>query len=196
MARVPRLEVPFGYFHLVTRGNNKQEILDDWTRAQALARLERTARKFDWHVFAWAFMTNHVHVVLQLGEGGLSAGMRELNTGIANDSNFRFGRINHCFGQRFWSTHIRTDAHLLASIRYTLWNPARAGMGEHPAESGWTSFRAAAGIEMPHEALALPRLLGHFGSKPGEAQRAFKRFIWDGRERCLAPWQSGAGILR
>jgi hypothetical protein len=141
-------------------------------------------------------MSNHIHVVFQLGEYGLSAGMRELNTGIANDSNFRFGRINHCFGQRFWSTHIKTDAHLLASIRYTLWNPARAGVGEHPGDTNWTSFRATAGIDMPGDALALSALLRHFGTKPSSAQAAFKKFIWDGRERCLAPWQDGIGILR
>ena len=31
-------------------------------------------------VYAWALMTNHFHLVLQIGDAGLSDGMRELNT--------------------------------------------------------------------------------------------------------------------
>jgi len=196
VARKPRIEVPFGYYHAVSRGNNKQEIFDDWVRARFLFRLARVVRRFDWRMFGWAVMSNHFHLVFQLGEGGLKAGMQQLNTGVARDSNYRFGRVNHCFGQRYWSTPLETDEHFRASLRYTLWNPARAGVGAHPGDSKWTSFRGTLGLDLPHEALDAPYLLAHFGSTPDRAQDAFRRFVWAGRERCLAPWDEGRGILR
>ncbi len=171
-------------------------IIDDWVRSQSVSRIDRVARKFDWRIYAWAFMSNHIHFVFQLRRARALGRMREHNTGSPNDSNFRFGRINHCFGQRFWSTHIKTEAAAREHPVHRPGIPARAGIGEHPGDSDWTSFRATAGIDMPGEALALPALMRHFGTKPTAAQAAFKRFIWDGRERCLAPWQDGIGILR
>jgi putative transposase len=195
MARKPRIEVPGGFYHVVTRGNNKQTIFDDALRRVFILQLTRIAARFGWRVLMYALMTNHFHLVFQLAEGGLSDGMRDLNTSFARVSNARFGRINHCFGNRFWSVHLETESHLLASIRYGLWNPARAGVGEHPADSSWTSFRPCAGLDWAPDVLALPDLLGLFGSNPARAQRAFQSFVSEGRVRCQAPWNDGAGIV-
>ncbi len=180
---------------MVSRGNNKQPIFDDVLRPFFVGRLGGVARAFGWVVYGYATMTNHFHLVLQIGEKGLSDGMQRLNLSLARASNARFDRSNHCLGQRFWSTRLETDEHLLASIRYTLWNPARAGIGAHPGDTTWTSFRASVGLDWRPEALAVTTLLGHFGTSPERGRDAFRRFVWDGRERCRQPWQDGAGIL-
>jgi REP-associated tyrosine transposase len=196
MSRERRIEAPGSFHHLVSRGNNRQVIFDDFLRSVFLSQLSRVARRHDWRVLVYVLMSNHFHVVLRLGDGGLSDGMRELNTGFAVASNLHFGRINHCFGARFWDAQLETEQHLLASIRYALWNPPRAGVGAHPGDSSWSSFRASIGAEWaPRELPALHELLGLFGRTPREAQRAFRRFVTDGRERCLAPWRDGAGIV-
>lgn len=194
MPRALRVETP-GFYHVVSRGNNKQPIFDDVLRSATLFHLDAVAREFDWCVYAWAIMSNHVHWVIEVGDLGLSAGMQRLNLGIARMSNARFGRINHCVGDRYSSTPIESERHLHRSIRYALWNPARAGVGKHPGDSNWTSFRASVGAETPHPALALNRLLALFGTAPIRAHRSLERFIESGRERCLAPWDGGAGIL-
>jgi putative transposase len=196
MPRKPRVEEPGGYYHLVSRGNNKQDIFDDELRRLFPLRLGLVSREFDWRVYAWALMSTHFHLVIQIGDAGLSAGMHKLNLGFARASNARFGRINHCLGARFWSALLENDAHLYASLRYTLWNPARAGVGEHPGDSSWTSFRASAGLDWAPQVLARKRLLEHFSSDPVRAEAAFKRFVWAGRERCLSAWDGGEGILR
>ena len=196
MAREPRIEVPGGYYHVVSRGNDKQAIFDDPLRRVFLGQLAGVAARYGWQVLAWVLMTNHFHLVFKLGDGGLSDGMHDLNYAFARASNGRFGRTNHCFGARFWSSHLETERHLLASIRYAMWNPPRAGVGEHPGDSGWTSFGPSAGLAWAPEVLALSELLGLFGSNPARAQRAFQRFVSDGRERCQAPWDDGRGILR
>jgi REP element-mobilizing transposase RayT len=193
--REPRIEVPGGYYHVVTRGNNKHAIFDEVLRMLFLEQLARIASRYGWRVLVYVMMTNHFHLVFRLAEGGLSDGMRDLNTVFARASNARFGRINHCFGERFWSAHLETDRHLLSSIRYAMWNPPRAGIGAHPVESNWTSFRATVGLDWSPEALALPDLLELFGSNPTRAQPAFRRFVSEGRERCQAPWDDGRGIL-
>ena len=196
MGRPLKVVEPNGFYHAVSRGNNRQDIFDDELRALYLWELTQVARRFDWLVYAWALMSNHVHLVLQIGERGISDGMHQLNTWFAKASNVRFGRVNHCFGQRYWSTVLETERHLLESIRYTLWNPARAGVGEHPADSSWTSYRGSVGLEFAPEPLESGRLLVLFGSKPDTAQEAFARFVGAGARRCLEPWRNGVGIVR
>jgi REP element-mobilizing transposase RayT len=196
MARKPRIEVPNGIYHIVSRGNNKQDIFDEQLRALHLRNLASVARTFDWFVVAWALMTNHYHVVLQITDKGLAAGMQQLNLRLARASNARFGRINHALGQRYWSKLIERDEHLRASIRYTLWNPARAGVCATPADSSWTSFRASVGLERAPDTLALGRLHGLFDHKPADGYDRFARFVMAGQERCLQPWNDGKGIFR
>jgi REP-associated tyrosine transposase len=184
-----RIEVEGGYYHVVTRGNDRQVIFDDRLRKLFLLRATVIAKRYGWHVYAYALMANHFHLVLRIAGAGLSRGMCELNGGFARASNAQFGRIDHCFGRRFWSTHLETDSHLLESVRYATWNPARAGVGQHPGDSRWTSFRAIAGLDHPSELLAHRELLEHFGRDAVQARAAFSRFVSEGRVRCQAPWQ-------
>jgi putative transposase len=196
MGREPRAVESYGYYHLVSRGNNRQQIFDDELRSLFLFHLDLVAREFDWFVYAYALMTNHYHLVLQITDKGLSEGMQRLNLRFARTSNHRFDRINHCLGQPFWSTLLESEEHLFASLRYTLWNPARAGIGTSPQDSNWSSFRATGGLDPPHPVLSLGRLFRHFGTNPEPGRTALCSFVLAGRERCLQPWQDGAGVLR
>jgi putative transposase len=196
MPRAPRVVEPNGYYHVVSRGNDKQAIFDDYLRALFLVHLLRIARRYDWRVLAYALMTNHFHLVMRIGEAGLSKGMCELNSGFARMSNARFGRIDHCFGKRFWSTHLETDRHFLASVRYAAWNPPRAGRCSEPYASRWTSFRACAGLDPVPPVLAMRELFAHFDTDFAAARRGFCDFVAAGRVRCQAPWAVGEGLVR
>ena len=124
MAYKPRVEVPYGYYHVVTRGNNKRPIYDDdCDREEFLVLLERIARRYGWLFYAYCLMGNHYHLVMQIADKGLSRGMCELNTAHAVGYNVRHARINHLFGRRYWSELITTDAYLLGACRYVVQNP-------------------------------------------------------------------------
>ena len=183
MTYVPRIEVPYGYYHVVTRGNNKQAIYeDDRDRERFLTLLARVARRYGWLFYAYCLMDTHYHAVLQIGERGLSRGMCELNTGHAITFNLRHGRINHLFGRRYWSELITTDAYLLAACRYVIQNPVRAGLAATCAEWKWSSYKATVGSSRSAPFLASQELLDIVA--PGSSDPA-ARF----REYCetLAP---------
>lgn len=188
MARTPRLVVPNGMYHVTSRGNNKQVIFDDALRRLHIQNLGEVAEEFGWSVVAWAILSNHYHLVLKIGEAGLAGGMQKLNLRLARASNARFGRINHCVGQPYWSGLIETQEYFEASVLYTLWNPARAGIGTHPGDSQWSSFRATVGLDWKPQALDTAELLRYFGRTPAAAVEHFKRFAWAGRERALRRW--------
>jgi putative transposase len=177
----PRIEVPGGFYHVGTRGNNRQPIyVDDDDRRRFLLLLERSARRYDWTIYTYCLMTNHYHVVLQLSDRGLSQGMCELNGGYALGFNDRHGRSNHLFGKRFWDRHIDNDAYLLEVCRYVVLNPLRAGREHQLGTWPWSSYRAAIGVDFAPSFLAVGDLLRHFGSTPATAKDAFIRHVSEG----------------
>ena len=185
-----------GMYHVTSRGNNKQVIFDDALRRLHIRNLGEIAEEFEWSVVAWAILSNHYHLVLKIGEAGLAAGMQKLNLRLARASNARFGRINHCIGQRYWSSLIDAPEYFEASLLYTLWNPARAGIGNHPGDSEWSSFRATVGLDWKPGALDTTELLRYFGRTPAAAVEEFKRFIWTGQEHALRRWADREEELR
>jgi len=187
MPRPPRIEIPGAFYHLGARGNDRQQIFDDELRALWLHLVAQTVRTYEWTVFAYALMKNHYHLVIQLGDGGLSDGMFGLNNTFARASNGRFGRINHAFGQRFWSGLIADERHLAAVIPYVLWNPARKGVGRHPRDNAWTSYRASIGLDYAPACLSTRALLELYGPNPRKAVAALNRHVSDSHGRCQAP---------
>jgi putative transposase len=169
-----RDEAP-GYHHVITRGNNKRKIFEvDRDRSFFCLTIDRIALKYGWTVLAYVLMDNHYHLVISVGERGLSAGMCELNTAYAVWFNQEHGRVNHLFGKRYWNRRLRTEASLFNAIRYVIQNPRRAGESGPLEAHIWTSYAATIGLAFAAIRLARDEVLAFFGQSP---ERAIQRFI-------------------
>jgi REP element-mobilizing transposase RayT len=178
MPRQPRNAYVGGLFHIVTRGNNKQNVfLDGVDRYWFLEMLGKAVFKFEWTVYAYCLMTNHYHVVLAIPEGGLSEGMCELNGGFARWANIRHGRCDHLFGRRFGSREIATESHLLEACRYVVLNPVRAGLVERPEDWIWSGYRSCVGLDYPSPWFSPKTLLGVFSPQPQQAIQLYRQFV-------------------
>ena len=175
--------MPGGYYHVHVRGNDRQPIyFGNWSGRLFVRELERASQRHGWRILAYCLMPNHYHLVLQIGDAGLSRGMCELNGRFATISNWVNKRSNHLFGSRFTSHLIEDDAYLFAAVRYVVCNPCRKS-GTDPRRWRWSSMRATVGLEHPG-CLDVAWILSHFGPKPAVARRAFSEFVDAGR---LAP---------
>ncbi len=185
-----RIEVPGGYYHLSTRGNNRRAIFDDdIDRECFLGQLNRVTAKYRWTLLAYCLMDNHYHLIVQLGDLGMSQGMCQLNGGYARMYNKRHRRTNHLFGRRYWDALMATDEHLLECCRYVVLNPVRAGICELPAEWSWSSYAATIGRVFAPSFLSVDELLPLFGRRPDVAREAYKRFVREGHEIRQPPWR-------
>jgi REP-associated tyrosine transposase len=135
MPRIARKYLPSeGIYHVTARSVHGQPLfVHDVDRLEFLSIFEKATREAGWRCHAWCLLDTHYHLVLETSMSMLSHAMHWLNTSYAQRFNRRHGRRGHLFDSRFSAWVIRDDAHLEATCRYVLDNPARAGLDTaHP----------------------------------------------------------------
>ena len=74
MPRQPRLDAPGTLHHVIIRGIEKRPIVADAEdRQQFVSRLGQLALELHMPIYAWALLTNHAHLLVRSGPGGLPA---------------------------------------------------------------------------------------------------------------------------
>jgi putative transposase len=142
LSRPLRTLFPDGFFHVHTLGVADTLIYRDAEDRRSWLHIFRaTVRRYGWEIHALCLMSTHYHVVLESKCPQLSSGMQWLNGRYAQDFNRRYKRKGHLFGDRFRAWVIEDDEYLAAACRYTVYNPVRAGLCEHPWEWPWTASR-------------------------------------------------------
>jgi putative transposase len=78
MARQWRIEYPGAFYHVLSRGNDRQEVFrSDDDRKMFLGLIGEVSTRFQIDVLAYVLMGNHYHVLLKTGEGNLSKAMQK-----------------------------------------------------------------------------------------------------------------------
>jgi putative transposase len=127
MPRGLRVDGPGLLQHVTVRGVEQRDIfVDDLDRWDLVHRLNRLIPGLGFLCFAWVFMSNHVHLVLQTGPVGLAKLMHRLGTGYVLAFNRRHGRVGHLWQDRYWSRPLEQDLETVVS--YVHGNPGRAGL--------------------------------------------------------------------
>jgi putative transposase len=176
MGRPLRNEAP-GLHHVVTRGNNKRMIYeDDADRTLFCVAVNRIATRHEWRILAFVLMRNHYHLLIAVGDKGLSPGMCQLNKGHADCFNLRHRRVDHLFGKRYWSRPLTTDAMVQNAARYIVQNPRRAGIAQALEKYSWSSYTATVSQEFSPIRLSVGELLQFFGTKPASAIASYREF--------------------
>jgi putative transposase len=176
-----RVVDPIGLYHVMSRGNFRATIFFDDHYAHYLELLARVSRRRDWQVLDWCLIPNHYHLLIQLTDNGLSAGMRELNGCFSRWSNLRTGRTRtgHVFRNRFGSVEISDDGHLFEVMRYIPNNPVKAGLVNSAEEWRWSGYRATIGVTRPypfHKPAGGPGLLRREPCRGAEAVSTLRRW--------------------
>ena len=147
MPRRLRLHVPGGFYHVTLRGNHRQPIffaaadrdrLDDVV-AEAIHRLEARI-----HAYCW--MTNHIHVLVQIADAPLGHLMLRIASQYARAVQTRLDTTGHLFERRYHAVLVDADGYLTTLIRYIHLNPVRGGLVSDPGDYVWSSHRVYLGL--------------------------------------------------
>jgi putative transposase len=199
MPRRARLDATGALHHIMVRGINKSAIFDDdQDRTKFLERFGTIVMEAKCSVYAWALMTNHVHILFKSGAKGISAVMRKLLTWYAIYYNRRHKRTGHLFENRYKSILCDEDTYLLALIRYIHLNPLRAGMVrtlEELDKYPWSSHSAVMGKK---ECLwmDIEYVLLQFNDARRKARNAYGQFVREGIALGRQPHLTGGGLVR
>jgi REP element-mobilizing transposase RayT len=193
MARKPRIHSPDAVYHVILRGNGKQDIFfEDQDRYRFYLLLQEGTERFHHKVHAFCLMTNHIHLVVQVADIALSRIMQNLSFRYTRWVNWRHNRSGHLFQGRYKAVLVDGDSYLLELVRYVHLNPVRAKMVEAPKSYPWSSHRAYLGIEtLPW--LATEPGLAMFSRNRAQAVKVYSEFIRDGLTEGHRPEFHGEG---
>ena len=102
MPRMLRVEYPGAIYHLMSRGDRREDIFyDEVDRHDFLKTLAEAGGKADFQVHAYCLMPNHFHLVTETPNGNLVAGMQWLLSSYTLRLNHRRKLTGHVFSGRY-----------------------------------------------------------------------------------------------
>lgn len=145
MPRKIRVEYPGAIYHVMNRGDRREDIfVDDQDREAFLKTLGDTCTKTNWQVHAYCLMPNHFHLVVETPQANLVAGMKWFLGTYTMRFNRRHKMSGHLFAGRYKSLIVdgSGNGYLKTVCDYVHLNPARAkmlgegGLSNYP----WSSY--------------------------------------------------------
>ena len=182
MARKPRVEFEGAFYHVIVRGNQRRRIFrDDGDRLYYLKRVEHYRQRYQFRIYAYVLMSNHVHLLLETSQTPLSKILQGIQFTYTQYYNRRYRTVGHLFQGRYKAILCDRDAYLLELVRYIHLNPARMKNPEDLASYRWSSHHTYLGRASP-VAVDTTLILEQLGNTAGHAVRAYRKFIDDGHD--------------
>ncbi len=192
MARKARLEVEGGLYHVIARGNDRQDIFhvaEDFLKFLSLLAMQK--EKLEFFLYAFCLMNNHVHLLIERRTEKVGRIMQRVLTGYSQWYNRRYRHIGHVFQGRHRGILCDSDTYLAELVRYIHLNPVRAAMVKLPEEYPYSSHRDYLCLAQTHIVDVDP-LLRRFGPGREVAIRRFRDHVAAGigikyPEKCDSP---------
>ncbi len=180
MPRRLRIEYEGAIYHVMSRGNARQDIVhDDDDRRRLLDDLERVVTRCGWEVPCFVVMTNHLHLLVKTPRPNLSRGMQNFLSAYAQWCQRRRGRPGHLLQGRYKAEMIEDETYYWTVSRYIHLNPVRAKLVEHPSQWAWSSYQGYAQRSSRLPWVAYDALLGAWRGEYGgsDASEAYQGFV-------------------
>jgi putative transposase len=177
MPRQRRIHLPGGLYHAVLRGNHRQAIFsgtDDYLCFEEI--VARAVDRYGANLFAYCWMTNHVHLAIRVAAAPLGPLMGIVASRYARAKQRAVPTTGHLFERRYRARLVDADRYLLTLVRYIHLNPVRAHMVADARDYRWSSHRAYLGASCP-DWLRIEPVLGRLGPSVDAARAAYRRFM-------------------
>ncbi len=166
MARKLRVQYPGAIYHVMNRGDRREDIFkNDFDRQCFLETLGEACGKTQWEIHAYCLMSNHFHLVLETPLPNLVAGMKWFLGTYTGRFNRRHKLFGHLFSGRYKALIVdgSGDGYLRTVCDYVHLNPVRARLvaDDQPLHVyRWSSFSHYANGTARPSWLRVDRLLG------------------------------------
>lgn len=177
MPRPLRVHRPGGFYHAILRGNNRKDIFYTESDLNQLSDLVSDGiDRYECRIHAFCWMTNHIHLLVQIGHHPLARLMRYLGTEYGRYLNRRLSRSGHVFERRHRAILVDRDSYLVELVRYIHRNPVTGGLVEQPGDYSHSSHLDYLG-HTRHPWITTHRVLSMFGSDGACATENYASFL-------------------
>jgi len=148
MSRFQRLYYGNAVYHVVFRGNNRQNILKSKTdKCDLLKSIQKFQERKGFKVYGFVLMDNHAHMVIEVDEiNNISKIMHAILLSFSVKYRRKYPYVGHVWQGRFKSKPIMEEKYILECLDYIHNNPVRAEMIENPNDYIYSSARFYQGL--------------------------------------------------
>ena len=199
MPRQSRIDTPGALHHIMIRGLEGRNIFkDNKDRDDFMDRLGIILPDTSTPCYAFALMSNHVHLLLRTGLAPVAQVMRRLLTGYAVRYNRRHRRSGKLFQNRYKSILCQEDPYLLELVRYIHLNPLRAGLVKDFTKLAQFRYCGHSVItgNSENEWLDSDYILSFFGKRKKTAIKMYIEHVRKGIEKGKRTDLTGGGLIR
>ena len=145
MPRPPRLYSNSKIYHIILKGIDDQDIFyDDRDREYFLKQISITKAEFNYMLYSYSLMSNHVHLVIKCQDVFLSKCIQSLLIRYVYYFNKKYKRKGPLVQSRFKSKQVESLQYFIDVCRYVHRNPENAGI-ELTQNYKWSSYREYTG---------------------------------------------------
>jgi len=143
MPRPARLLLSQSFYHVMTRGNNKNVVFKtngDFQYYLHLVQKYKAEHPFD--LYHYCLIPNHTHFLVQTKKAkDFSLFMKKLNLAYFHYFNRLYGWTGHFWQDRFKSQAVGKDEYFIQCGKYIELNPVRKNLVQKPEEWRYSSYR-------------------------------------------------------
>ncbi len=142
MSRQKRRLSKTGLYHIIFKGISRQNIFEEPSDYEKLKEIiGRVKRETQFELYAYCFMTNHVHLFLkEKNAGDISKIMSKILSHYAMWFNIKYLRSGTLFANRYKSEPVEDESYCFSLIRYIHQNPLKAHMVDRINEYTYSSY--------------------------------------------------------
>lgn len=140
IGRAPRNEIVEACYHIIHRGNNRENIFETAQDKNVFAGALRVLlKKYDCMLLAFVIMRNHYHLLLRRLNDPVYKFMHQLDVRYAQYYTRERRRSGHVLECRYKAFIVLDDDYLLSVLRYIHQNPVRAKVVDRVVDYFWSS---------------------------------------------------------
>lgn len=181
MPRPNRIHSYTNVYHIIMRGNNKQNIfMENKDFQRFLLILKKYKIKYEYDLYCYILMTNHIHMIINSNKTDISRIMHSIAQEYSIYFNNKYDRCGHVFQDRFKSKCVESKQYLLNLQRYIHLNCVKAGIGKIDSYK-WSSYNEFVKREKLCKTNLILKLFGN------DRKSSIKNFIIFNQKTELSP---------
>ena len=192
MPRGPRLSLDNTIFHIINRGNAREEIFHESKDFEKyLYIIARYKEKFGFKMYHFTLMPNHHHFEWEIDKAEiLSKAMQGISLSYSRYHHKKYNGVGYLWQGRFKNMVVEKENYAIRLGAYIENNPKRARLVKDPGEWKWSSYRfyaygesmkfpfiQANGVRKMVDLIDLDPLYESFGSNLVERQQNYRKFV-------------------